>query len=270
MNVDQTIQRALRNLDAAAGRAGELAQRLRRPDVPAADVGGAGLRHAGACPTPQRTARLLTYFTNVQRPDGSIGLHAESTSGSMFTSTLSYVAMRLLGVPRRRRAHHPAAGLDPRATAARSARRRGASSRCACWGCTTGRASCRCCRSCGCCPRTRRCTRAGSGATRAWCTCRWPGSTARSPPRPTSRCSRALRDELYQGRYEGIDWEAQREVVASGRQLPPRDRRAQGRQPRAGGAGEAHRPACATARSTSASSSSATKTRPRTTSTSAR
>jgi lanosterol synthase len=49
-------------------------------------------------PDAARTARLLTYFRSVQRGDGSIGLHAESTSGSMFTTALSYVSMRLLGV----------------------------------------------------------------------------------------------------------------------------------------------------------------------------
>lgn len=49
-------------------------------------------------PPPERTARLLTYFFNVQRPDGSIGLHAEATRGSMFTSVLGYVSLRLLGV----------------------------------------------------------------------------------------------------------------------------------------------------------------------------
>lgn len=50
-------------------------------------------------PSPERTARLVLYYSNVQRPDGSIGLHAESTRGSMFTSVLGYVALRLLGVP---------------------------------------------------------------------------------------------------------------------------------------------------------------------------
>lgn len=49
-------------------------------------------------PNAERTARIVTYFTNVQRADGSIGLHAEATEGSMFTTALSYVALRLLGV----------------------------------------------------------------------------------------------------------------------------------------------------------------------------
>jgi lanosterol synthase len=54
---------------------------------------------AGRLPSPERTARLVTYFWNVQRPDGSVGLHAEATQGSMFTTALSYVALRQLGVP---------------------------------------------------------------------------------------------------------------------------------------------------------------------------
>ncbi|MFZ5442652.1 MAG: terpene cyclase/mutase family protein [Myxococcota bacterium] len=49
-------------------------------------------------PSPERCARMVTYFFNVQRADGSIGLHAEASSGSMFTSVLGYVALRLLGV----------------------------------------------------------------------------------------------------------------------------------------------------------------------------
>ena len=50
-------------------------------------------------PAADRVARIILYFSNVQRADGSIGLHAESTEGSMFTTALSYVAMRLLGLP---------------------------------------------------------------------------------------------------------------------------------------------------------------------------
>ncbi len=52
----------------------------------------------GRVPQSDRREQLLTYFTNVQRADGSIGLHAEATSGSMFTTALSYVSMRVLGL----------------------------------------------------------------------------------------------------------------------------------------------------------------------------
>src|SRR5436190_1743142 len=58
------------------------------------------LCHAtGRLPSPDRTAKMKTYFFSVQREDGSIGLHAESTTGSMFTTALSYVGLRILGVP---------------------------------------------------------------------------------------------------------------------------------------------------------------------------
>jgi len=49
-------------------------------------------------PTGERRAGLITYFSNVQRADGSIGLHAEASSGSMFTTALSYVSIRVLGL----------------------------------------------------------------------------------------------------------------------------------------------------------------------------
>ena len=41
---------------------------------------------------------MTTYFFNVQRADGSLGLHAEATTGSMFTTALGYVALRILGL----------------------------------------------------------------------------------------------------------------------------------------------------------------------------
>src|SRR5438105_7620728 len=49
-------------------------------------------------PDARRTERMKTYFFNVQRHDGSVGLHAESNQGSMFTTALSYVGLRILGV----------------------------------------------------------------------------------------------------------------------------------------------------------------------------
>lgn len=45
----------------------------------------------------ERRARMLVYFTNVQNEDGSVGLYAHGP-GSMFTTSLSYVSMRLLGL----------------------------------------------------------------------------------------------------------------------------------------------------------------------------
>lgn len=53
---------------------------------------------------------ILRTLTAAQLPDGSFPLHPES-AGAVFTTTLAYVAMRLLGVP----------ADDPRAVAARAA-----------------------------------------------------------------------------------------------------------------------------------------------------
>jgi squalene/oxidosqualene cyclase-like protein len=47
-------------------------------------------------PEPRRSG-MIAYIESVQNADGSVGLHAEA-EGSMFASTLCYVALRLLGV----------------------------------------------------------------------------------------------------------------------------------------------------------------------------
>jgi len=47
---------------------------------------------------PPRRARMVTYLQSVQNDDGSVGLHCEG-AGSMFTTALCYVALRLLGEP---------------------------------------------------------------------------------------------------------------------------------------------------------------------------
>lgn len=41
---------------------------------------------------------MVRYLRNVQLPDGGVPLHADGDASTMFTSTLSYVALRLLGV----------------------------------------------------------------------------------------------------------------------------------------------------------------------------
>jgi lanosterol synthase len=53
---------------------------------------------AGRLPEAKRRAGMIAYFTSVQNADGSIGLHAEDPRGSMFTTALSYVALRVLGL----------------------------------------------------------------------------------------------------------------------------------------------------------------------------
>jgi hypothetical protein len=54
---------------------------------------------AHSVPVGPRREGMIRYFANVQNPDGSIGLHAEDRRGSMFTTALSYVGLRILGVP---------------------------------------------------------------------------------------------------------------------------------------------------------------------------
>ena len=48
---------------------------------------------------PERKKGIVRYLKNVMNQDGSIGLHTEDR-GSMFTTVLSYVALRLQSVPR--------------------------------------------------------------------------------------------------------------------------------------------------------------------------
>lgn len=98
LDLDRTLQRGVENLARLQGPRGSWPS----------DYGGpmfllpmwVALAYvAKRLPNAQRTARIVTYYTNVQREDGSIGLHAEATSGSMFCSVLGYVALRLLGLP---------------------------------------------------------------------------------------------------------------------------------------------------------------------------
>jgi lanosterol synthase len=46
-----------------------------------------------------RRAGMVTYFFKVQHDDGGIGLHADDPRGMLFTTLLGYVALRVLGVP---------------------------------------------------------------------------------------------------------------------------------------------------------------------------
>ena len=49
---------------------------------------------------PEQTKQgMIAYFRNVRNSDGSIGLHSEG-SGVMFTTALTYVALRILGLDR--------------------------------------------------------------------------------------------------------------------------------------------------------------------------
>ena len=213
MNVEQTIHRALGNLERLQAERGSWPS----------DYGGpmfllpmwAALAYVTKrLPDAQRTARLITYFSNVQRPDGSIGLHAESSSGSMFTSTLCYVAMRLLGMP----------ADDERAVRLlRWIHGNGGALGAASWGkftlCLLGLYDWK-----GIVPLLPEMwllpAEAPLNPGRLWCHARmvylpmsWlygMKSSASLDPLLS-----ALRTELYQGRYDEIEWEAQREVVAN-------------------------------------------------------
>lgn len=58
-----------------------------------------GTQHiAGRKIAAEQRQQMIDYFFNVQNDDGSMGLHAEG-DGSMFTSVLSYIALRLLDLP---------------------------------------------------------------------------------------------------------------------------------------------------------------------------
>src|SRR4051812_46760581 len=212
MNVDQTIKRALGNLSRLQADRGSWPS----------DYGGpmfllpmwvALAYTTKRLPNAHRTERLITYFTNVQRSDGSIGLHAESTSGSMFTSTLSYVSLRLLGVP----------AEDPRTTKLlKWIHENGGAVGAASWGkftlCLLGLYDWK-----GIVPLLPELwllpVDAPMHPSRLWCHARmvylpmaWLyGNKSTTPDDPLLR---ALRTELYQGRYAEIDWDKQRDVVA--------------------------------------------------------
>lgn len=64
----------------------------------------AACRYAGREIPADKRGRMLEYITNVQQPDGSVGLHAEG-AGSMFTTAMTYAMIRVLGMS----AEHPVA-----------------------------------------------------------------------------------------------------------------------------------------------------------------
>lgn len=168
---------------------------------------------SGRRPPPAQAARMRTYFLNVQRADGGIGLHAESSEGSMFTSALSYVALRILG-------------MGPDEAPARRLREwmaaRGGALGAASWGkftlCLLGLYEWE-----GIHPVAPELWLLPKGAPlhpgNLWCHCRqvylpmaWLyGMRATGPTTPLIR---ALRDELYPQGYARIDWKAQRDTVA--------------------------------------------------------
>lgn len=164
-------------------------------------------------PEPARVSRMVTYFFNVQRPDGSVGLHAEATEGMMFTTALSYVALRLLGV----------GAADARLVKMREwIHANGTALGAASWGkftlCLLGLYDWK-----GIHPLLPELWLLPKDAPlhpgRLWCHARqvylpmaWLyGMRATVPDAPLLK---DLRDELYAGRYDTIDWEKQRDTVA--------------------------------------------------------
>ena len=111
-------------------------------------------------------------------------------------------------------------------TGRRSEQRRGASSRCACSGSTSGGASTRSCRSSGSCRRKRRFTRRASGATAARCISRWRGSTGAKATVPSdARIVAHPRGALRAGRYDAHRLGGAPRHAGAGRRVPPADRR---------------------------------------------
>ncbi|HEX4448428.1 MAG TPA: terpene cyclase/mutase family protein, partial [Polyangiaceae bacterium] len=174
---------------------------------------------AGEVPTARREG-MIAYFTSVQRPDGSVGLHAEDRRGSMFCTALAYVGLRMLGLP-----PEDARVLRMRAWIHEHGTPLGA----AAWGkftlCLLGLYDWR-----GIHPVLPELWLLPPDAPmhpgRFWCHCRqvylpmaWLyGQRATVPPGPLVR---ALRDELYAGAWDGIDWASHRDTLAAGEGYRP-------------------------------------------------
>ncbi len=178
------------------------------------------LCHAGGGVPAGRREGMIAYLSSVQRANGSIGLHAEDSRGSMFCTALAYVGLRVLGVApddarleRMRRWIH--AHGTPLGAAA--------------WGkftlCLLGLYDWR-----GIYPVLPELWLLPAGAPihpgRFWCHCRqvylpmaWLyGRRAVVPEGPLVR---ALREELYDGAWSRIDWEEHRDTLAAGEGYRP-------------------------------------------------
>ena len=179
---------------------------------------------AGRKPDPFRVQRMTTYFFNVQRPDGSLGLHAEANTGSMFTTALGYVGLRILGlsaddVRMQRRAKWIRSNGTPLGAAS--------------WGkftlCLLGLYEWR-----GIHPVLPELwllpAKAPMHPSRLWCHCRqvylpmaWLYGTRSTGT--IDGFTRALRDELYgAGAWEKIEWEKQRDTVSPADDYRPKTR----------------------------------------------
>ncbi len=222
-SVQEAMRRALENL----------ARRQEERGSWSGDYGGPmfllpmylALRHLAQRPVePKRAEQMRRSFFHVQRTDGSIGLHAESTAGSMFTTALSYVGLRILGAP----------PDEPRMKRMREwIQLHGTPLGAAAWGkftlCVLGLYEWE-----GIHPVLPELWLLPKSApmhpSRLWCHCRqvylpmaWLyGMRARGP---VDGFITALRDELYgAGRYADIDWAKQRDVVCPADDYRPASR----------------------------------------------
>ena len=174
---------------------------------------------AGEVPVARREG-MIAYFSSVQRADGSVGLHAEDRRGSMFCTALTYVGLRVLGLP-------PDDGRVVRMRA--WIHEHGTPLGAAAWGkftlCLLGLYDWR-----GIHPVLPELWLLPESAPmhprRFWCHCRqvylpmaWLyGRRATVPEGPLVR---ALREELYAGAWDRIDWASHRDTLASGEGYRP-------------------------------------------------
>jgi squalene/oxidosqualene cyclase-like protein len=174
---------------------------------------------AGEIPTARRDG-MIAYLTSVQHEDGSVGLHAEDPRGSMFCTSLAYVGLRVLGLPPE----------DPRLERMRRwIHTHGGPLGAAAWGkftlCLLGLYDWR-----GIHPILPELWLLPRSAPmhpgRFWCHCRqvylpmaWLyGRRATVPEGPLVR---ALREELYAGEWDSIDWARHRETLSPGEAYRP-------------------------------------------------
>jgi squalene/oxidosqualene cyclase-like protein len=158
---------------------------------------------------------MVAYLSSVQHRDGSVGLHAEDPRGSMFCTSLVYVSLRVLGLP----------PDDARVERMRRwIQAHGSPLGAASWGkfvlCLLGLYDWR-----GINPILPELWLLPPSAPmhpgRFWCHCRqvylpmaWLyGRRATVPDGPLLR---ALREELYDGKWDGIDWTRHRDTIAAG------------------------------------------------------
>ncbi len=175
-------------------------------------------------PDPFATQRMTTYFFAVQRDDGSLGLHAEATEGSMFTTAIGYAALRILGL----------SPDDVRMKKmSRWIRENGSPLGAAAWGkftlCLLGLYDWR-----GIHPVLPELwllpIQAPMHPSKLWCHCRqvylpmaWLYATRSSGP--VDGFIRALREELYGANvYDQVEWEKQRDTVCREDDYRPRTR----------------------------------------------